>query len=87
MNIEAFIMAGNKRYSKYLKLLAVKDYLSGLGSQNDICIKYEISSKNISKDVWINIEFFEIINDLAWQFYKELYYKISKNNLKVVKLI
>lgn len=45
IGIEAFTMVGNKRYSKELKLLAVKDYLSGLGSQDDICSRYCIRSK------------------------------------------
>lgn len=34
----------NKRYSKELKKQAVEDYLSGKGSQNDICKKYKINS-------------------------------------------
>ena len=38
-------MTGKKRYSKDLKLQAVKDYLSGVGSRDDICAKYKIRSK------------------------------------------
>ncbi|GAA0116607.1 helix-turn-helix domain-containing protein [Clostridium senegalense] len=45
ISAESFIMKGNKKYPKELKLQAVKDYLSGLGSQDDICIKYKIRSK------------------------------------------
>ena len=33
---------GNKKYSKELKIQAVTDYLSGKGSQKDICKKYKI---------------------------------------------
>ena len=33
----------NKKYSKELKMQAVQDYLSGKGSQKEICKKYEIS--------------------------------------------
>lgn len=46
MGSEAFIMTGNKKYPKELKEQAIKDYLSGLGSQDDICIKYRIRSKS-----------------------------------------
>lgn len=45
MGIEAFTMIENKRYSRELKVQAVKDYLEGLGSQDDICAKYKIRSK------------------------------------------
>lgn len=46
MGEDAFLMSGNKRYSKELKLQAVQDYLAGYGSQNDICKKYGIRSKS-----------------------------------------
>lgn len=39
-------------YSEDLKLLAVKDYLSGTGSQQDICKKYGIRAKRQLQD-WI----------------------------------
>jgi len=45
MGSEAFTMLRNKKYSAELKLCAVKDYLAGLGSQDDICLKYGIRSK------------------------------------------
>lgn len=46
----------NKKYSAELKLKAVKDYLNGGGSQREICIKYEISSKGRLHDwiIWYN---------------------------------
>ena len=34
----------NKSYSKALKISAVNDYLNGVGSLDDICLKYEIRS-------------------------------------------
>ena len=45
MGATAFTMVGNKKYSSELKLSAVSDYLAGLGSQDDICLKYGIRSK------------------------------------------
>lgn len=45
MGANVFLMKGNKRYSKELKIQAVEDYLAGLGSQIDICKKYGIRSK------------------------------------------
>lgn len=45
MGMDAFTMRGNKKYSSELKLSAVKDYLSGLGSQDDICLIYGIRSR------------------------------------------
>lgn len=45
MGADVFLMKGNKKYSKELKLQAVEDYLAGLGSQIDICKKYGIRSK------------------------------------------
>lgn len=46
MGMDAFTMRGNKKYSSKLKLSAVNDYLSGLGSQDDICLMYGIRSKH-----------------------------------------
>lgn len=46
MGDDAFTMTGNKKYSSQLKLSAVLDYLSGLGSQQAICEKYGIRSKS-----------------------------------------
>ncbi len=48
----AFIATGNKRYSKELKEQAVRDYLSGKGSQQEICQRYGIRSKGKLQD-WI----------------------------------
>lgn len=45
MGADAFILKGNKKYSKELKLQAVLDYLACHGSQDDICKKYGIRSK------------------------------------------
>lgn len=45
MGEDAFLMKHYKRYSKKLKLQAVQDYLTGYGSQDDICKKYGIRSK------------------------------------------
>lgn len=42
MGEEAFLMKNYKSYSKELKLQAVRDYLAGQGSLNDICKKYGI---------------------------------------------
>lgn len=46
LGIDAFTITGNKKYSSELKLSAVQDYLAGLGSQDDICLKYGIRSKS-----------------------------------------
>lgn len=46
MGADVFLMKGNKKYSKELKIQAVEDYLAGLGSQTDICKKYRIRSKS-----------------------------------------
>lgn len=46
MGTDAFRSNGYKHYSKTLKESAVKDYLAGLGSQDDICKKYQILSKS-----------------------------------------
>ena len=42
----------HRRYSPESKIQAVKDYLDGKGSQRDICIKYDITDKNILRS-WI----------------------------------
>lgn len=52
MGEDAFTMTGNKKYSSQLKLSAVLDYLSGIGSQQAICEKYGIRSKSKLKK-WI----------------------------------
>ena len=44
MGTDAFTRSRNKHYSKELKEQAVIDYLSGVGSLQDICEKYKISS-------------------------------------------
>lgn len=44
----------NKKWDKNIKLAAVNDYLSGIGSQDDICKKYKISSNSILKS-WIMV--------------------------------
>lgn len=46
METVAFTMKGNKKYSSELKVNAVKDYLAGLGSQDNICLMYGIRSKH-----------------------------------------
>ena len=43
---DAFLIKGNKHYASDLKLSAVQDYLSGVGSQQVICEKYGIRSKS-----------------------------------------
>jgi len=42
----------NKFYTPEIKILAIEDYLSGKGSQCDICHKYNISSASILQN-WI----------------------------------
>lgn len=46
MGEDAFLMKSYKHYSAELKRKAVLDYLSGKGSQTDICKKYGIRSKS-----------------------------------------
>ena len=46
MGTDAFQSNGYKHYLKTLKENAIKDYLAGLGSQDDICKKYGILSKS-----------------------------------------
>jgi transposase-like protein len=52
MGEDAFLMKGYKGYSVNLKTQAVQDYLSGKGSQTDICKKYGIRSK-AKLQLWI----------------------------------
>ena len=42
----AFLVTGNKKYSKELKEQAVLDYLCGRGSQQEICQRYGIRAKS-----------------------------------------
>lgn len=49
---DGLIANNNKYYPESLKLQAVKDYLDGLGSQSDICSKYEISHHGLLQQ-WI----------------------------------
>ena len=44
----------NRKWDKSIKLAAVKDYLNGIGSLNDICRKYKISYHSILMD-WIMV--------------------------------
>jgi len=46
MGEDAFLKHGNKKYPKELKFQAVQDYLNSLGSQAEICKKYEIRSRS-----------------------------------------
>ena len=43
---DAFLVSGYKRYSKELKEQAVLDYISGRGSQQEICQRYGIRAKS-----------------------------------------
>lgn len=52
--IDAFLSAKNRVYSPELKQLAVKDYLSGSGSQSDICKRYHIR-KRAQLQKWIQV--------------------------------
>ena len=54
MGSEIFFQKKNKRYSKELKECAVLDYLSGKGSQEDICRRYGIRSKG-KLQKWIQV--------------------------------
>ena len=49
---DAFLKKEYKRYSSELKTQAVLDYLSGKGSQGDICKKYGIKSRS-KLQLWI----------------------------------
>ena len=52
--LEGFQHTRNQKYSSELKLAAVRDYLSGVGSQANICKKYKIYSRKQLQD-WINV--------------------------------
>jgi len=54
MGIDAFTGDGNQHYSKGLKEQAVKDYLSGKGSQQEICRNYKIKSPRQLRN-WIKM--------------------------------
>ncbi|WP_373897822.1 transposase [Haloimpatiens sp. FM7315] len=43
----------NSYYNSDLKLSAVKDYINGIGSLADICLKYSISNKSVLRK-WLN---------------------------------
>lgn len=46
------IRTSPQKYSDAIKKMAVSDYLSGKGSQDEICLKYKISSRSILRR-WI----------------------------------
>ena len=50
----AFITCKNRVYSPELKRQAVEDYLSGMGSQSEICRKYHIR-KRMQLQAWIQV--------------------------------
>ena len=52
MGTEVFTLNKRKKYSKELKQQAVLDYLTGCGSQDDICKKYGIRSRS-KLQIWI----------------------------------
>ena len=52
--IMAFLQGGNRNYSSGLKEQAVRDYLSGKGSQREICKKYKIHNKRQLQN-WIKV--------------------------------
>ena len=52
--IEAFLPHKNRVYSPELKRQAVEEYLSGMGSQADICRKYHIRKKTQLRS-WIQV--------------------------------
>lgn len=52
MGADAFMLKENRKYPKELKRQAVLDYLSGRGSQDDICKIYGIRSK-AKLQIWI----------------------------------
>lgn len=54
MGESAFLSHKNKKYPKEFKLQAVQDYLSGKGTQNEICKKYGIRSKG-KLQLWIKL--------------------------------
>ncbi len=52
--VEAFLPGKNRVYSPEQKRQAVKDYLSGVGSQSEICRKYHIR-KRMQLQRWIKV--------------------------------
>ena len=52
--VEAFLPHKNRVYAPELKKQAVEDYLSGVGSQSDICRKYHIR-KQAQLQAWIKV--------------------------------
>lgn len=52
--LEGFQHTKNQQYSSELKQAAVRNYLSGAGSQADICKKYKISSSTRLQE-WIKV--------------------------------
>ena len=51
---DAFLLHKNRVYSPELKRQAVEDYLSGVGSQSEICKKYHIR-KRMQLQKWIKV--------------------------------
>ena len=49
--IDAFV-SGNRRYSKEFKIHCIEEYLSGIGSMDDIVAKYNISNREVLRK-WI----------------------------------
>lgn len=49
--IDAFV-SGNRRYSKEFKIHCIEEYLSGIGSVDDIVAKYNISNREVLRK-WI----------------------------------
>ena len=49
--IDAFV-SGNRRYSKEFKIHCIEEYLSGIGSMDDIVAKYNISNREMLRK-WI----------------------------------
>lgn len=49
--IDAFV-SGNRRYSKKFKIHCIEEYLSGIGSMDDIVAKYNISNREVLRK-WI----------------------------------
>ena len=52
--VAAFMTRKNRVYSPELKRQAVEDYLSGMGSQSEICRKYHIR-KRTQLQAWIQV--------------------------------
>ncbi len=52
--VDAFLLHKNRVYPTELKRQAVEDYLSGVGSESDICRKYHIR-KRTQLQKWIKV--------------------------------